>query len=530
MELHGKNIIGFTESAEGSNTLSSYNPNLGIDIDPAFTEATSNEVDRAMQLAADAFPAFRRISAPKRAHFLDVAADEIDALGDAITERAHSETGLPEARLNGERGRTVNQIRMFANLIREGSWVDARIDHAVPDRAPAPKPDTRLMLQPTGPVVVFGASNFPLAFSVAGGDTASALAAGCPVVVKAHRSHMGTSELVGRAVQKAAKATGMPDGVFSLLQGRGSSVGSALVQHPTATAVGFTGSHKGGRELFNQATARPTPIPVYAEMGSLNPVFVLPGALEHDGEAIARGLHGSVTLGVGQLCTHPCLVFGIEGDFFNALRNVLGDLFTETAPATMLNAGIRDTYAKGTQTVAAVAGVDLVARSSADPDPEKTQGAAHIFSTGVATFLNSPDLSEEVFGPSSVLVNCGSKADMEAAARKLDGHLTATLHGTDEDMAEHADLIAILEQKVGRLIFNGFPTGVEVCASMHHGGPYPATTDGRSTSVGTAAIFRFTRLVCYQDFPQGSLPDELKDANPRGILRIVNGSHTRDAS
>ena len=527
MPLHGKNLIGFGSAGEGTYTFQAVNPATQEELETTFHEASDAEVERAMALAAEAFPVFRQIDAGKRAEFLDKAADEILNLGDGLIERGTAETALPEARLVGERGRTMGQLKMFAELIREGSWVDARIDQADPNREPLPKPDTRLMLMPVGPVVVFGASNFPLAFSAAGGDTASALAAGCPVVVKAHRSHPGTAELVGQAVLKAAQETGMPEGVFAVLHGRGRQVGDALVKHPATKAVGFTGSLAGGRALFDTAAARPVPIPVYAEMGSLNPVFVLPGALEERGEALAEGLLGSVTLGVGQFCTNPGLVLGVEGESLAQFVNKTSELFAGAVPETMLNAGICDAYHAGVQTLSSTEGVTLAGKSGTDANPDQTQAAAYVFTTDVETFVNHPELSEEVFGPTTLVVTCGDKANLEEVARNLDGHLTATLQGTEADMAEHQELIAILEQKVGRLIFNGFPTGVEVCSSMHHGGPYPATTDGRSTSVGTAAIFRFTRLVSYQGFPQNSLPPELQNDNPRGIWRLVDGARTQ---
>jgi 2,5-dioxopentanoate dehydrogenase len=528
MPLHGKNLVGYREADSGSYTFVAVNPNTQEALDTTFHEASEEEVNRAMTLAAEAFLTYRRMATEKRAAFLDRAAEEILNLGDELIHRGMAETALPEARLVGERGRTMGQLKMFAGLIREGSWVDARIDQADPGRAPLPKPDTRLMLQAVGPVVVFGASNFPLAFSAAGGDTASALAAGCPVVVKAHRSHPGTAELVGRALLKAARETGMPEGVFSLIHGRGRQVGEALVKHPAAKAVGFTGSLAGGRALFDLAAARPEPIPVYAEMGSLNPVFVLPGALAERGDAIAEGLLTSVTMGVGQFCTNPGLVLGLSGDNLNKLVNKSAQLFGEAKPATMLNAGICEAYQLGVSTLSNTEGVAVAGKSRTVANPKKTEAAPHVFSTDFKTFMAQPALSHEVFGPSTLVVNCGSKADLEAVARNLDGHLTATFHGTEADMAEYQELIAIVEEKVGRLIFNAFPTGVEVCASMHHGGPYPATTDGRSTSVGTAAVLRFARLVCYQGFPQNSLPPELQNANPRGILRLVNGAYSRD--
>ena len=525
MELHGKNLIGTGTADGGDYSFKAYNPSAGMEMDPVFTGATESDVDTSLSLAASAFDVYRRKSACERADFLERIAVEIEALGEDLIHRCMAETGLPEARLLGERGRTVGQIRMFAALVREGSWVDARIDHALPDREPLPKPDVRLMLLPMGPVVVFGASNFPLAFSVAGGDTASALAAGCPVVVKAHRSHAGTAEMVGRAIQKAVSDSGMPEGVFSLLHGQGRVVGTALVKHPLTRAVGFTGSLKGGRELFDVASSRPSPIPVYAEMGSLNPVFVLPGALAERGDQFAEGLCQSVNLGVGQFCTNPGLVLGLEGDDLDSVRGKLEGLFSDSPNATMLNPGIREAYDAGIAAVQSSAGVTLVARASAEADPQKTQAAAHVFSTDVETFLNTEQLAHEVFGPSTLMVGCRSKKDMEKVARGLEGHLTGTIHGTEQDLAEFSDLVRILENKVGRLIFNGFPTGVEVCASMHHGGPYPATTDGRSTSVGTAAIFRFTRLMCYQGFPQSALPQELQDDNLLKIWRLVDGEY-----
>ena len=529
MEVEGKNLIGLSQAGAGRKTFKSFNPTLGAEIEPSFVGASPEEVDRAMQLAGEAFPIFRKKSGEERAAFLEKIADEIEAIGDPLLERCDAETGLGIPRLTGERGRTTGQLRLFASLVREGSWVDARIDTAIPDREPLPKPDARLMLMPVGPVVVFGASNFPLAFSAAGGDTASALAAGCPVVVKAHRSHAGTAELVGRAIQAAIKACGMPEGVFSMIHGDGRDVGSALVQHPITKAVGFTGSLKGGRALFDQAAARPEPIPVYAEMGSLNPVFVLPGALEERGEAFAQGLCGSVTLGVGQFCTNPGLVLGLDGEPMSKFISAAESAFSEAAPATMLNPGIRDAYESGLETFEKTDGVALVAKSGTDADPGATQAGAHVWSTDVDAFTANPELSEEVFGPTTLVVKANNKEDLIRAANQLEGHLTATIHGTEADLVEHMDLVEILERKVGRIIFNGFPTGVEVCHSMHHGGPYPATSDGRSTSVGTAAIFRFTRLVCYQGFPQAGLPDDLKDENPNGIFRLVNGEYSNGA-
>lgn len=527
-ELHGKHLIGSQLSAEGNETFQAINPGEGKPIDPPFFMATEDEVERTIQLSATAAAAYRRVSPEQRASFLDRAADEILGLGDSLIERAHAETALPEARLVGERGRTVGQLRMFAKIVREGSWVEASIDRAIPDREPVPRPDLRRMLIPLGPVAVFGASNFPLAFSTAGGDTASALAAGCPVIVKAHRAHPGTSELVGRAVLRAAAATDMPDGVFSLLHGAGRRVGLALVRHPAIQAVGFTGSTSGGRALYDESARRSHPIPVYAEMGSINPVFVLPGALRERGGEIAAGLQQSVTLGVGQFCTNPGLVLGIESESLQSFLGKLGEEVSRTPPGTMLHGGIRESFDRGVDRFLAIDGVEELGRSGGDPDTGRTQVAAVALGTSAEVFATRGELSEEIFGPATLVVRCESGERLLQIARELDGHLTATLHGTDEDLAAHAELIEILRTRVGRLIVNGFPTGVEVCASMQHGGPYPATTDSRSSSVGGAAITRFARPIAYQNVPQFALPLELRDENPRGIWRKVDGEMTRE--
>jgi alpha-ketoglutaric semialdehyde dehydrogenase len=528
MELHGKNIIAGSIDA-------AVVPNADRDTFTArgdlarFEEATEQHIDLAFEVAAKAFAQFRQISAERRAQFLERIGLEIEALGDHLLVTASTETGLPIAeRLQGERARTVNQLRMFAALIREGSWVDARIDRAMPERKPVPKPDIRRMLIPLGPVAVFSASNFPLAFSVAGGDTASALAAGCPVVVKAHPAHPATSELVSRAIANAVGETGMPAAIFSLLHSTRNDIAIALVKHPFATAVGFTGSLRAGRALFNAVASRPDPIPVYAEMGSTNPVFVLPGAMRERGEAIAQGMKLSVMLGVGQFCTSPGLAVGIADQHFGRFTQVLQEQMTSAVPATMLYEGILRSYEAGVERLRAVDGVDTV-QSTTTADRNKTEARPSLFVTDSDTFGNHRELSEEVFGPSTVVVRCNSRADMIALAHNLAGHLTATIHGNPEDLAEYQDLVSVLVNKVGRLIFNGFPTGVEVCAAMHHGGPYPATTDSKTTSVGTAAILRFARPVAYQNFPQQSLPLELQDSNPRGIWRLVDGQWTKEA-
>lgn len=530
MSLHGQNFIGYGLSAGGNAAFAAVDPSSGKKLEPLFHEASPAEIDRALKLADRACEPLRGLPAEEIARFLDRIAGEIQDLGEALIERAARETGLPAARLMSECARTTNQLRLFAELVREGSWIEARIDRALPDRQPLPKPDLRRLLIPIGPVIVFGASNFPLAFSVAGGDTASALAARNPVVVKAHPAHPGTSEMVAAAIVKAAEACGMPEGVFSMLHGAGPEVSLGLVRHPLAQAVGFTGSLVAGRALFDAAAARPRPIPVHAEMGSINPVFLLPGALRERGEKIAAGFHQSVILGVGQFCTNPGVAFGVEGDSLERFLEQAAELFRQTPPATMLHAGICQSYRSGLERVRSTGAVEVLGQSARAPEAAKTEAAAVVFAAAAADFLKHPGLHEEVFGPSTVVVRCRSLVELEEAARRLDGQLTATLHGTEADLAQARTLIQILERKAGRLIVNGFPTGVEVCPSTHHGGPYPATTDPRSTSVGTAAIQRFARPVCYQNFPQTALPPELQDGNPRGIWRLVDGKWTRDKS
>ena len=446
------------------------------------------------------------------------------AMGENLISLCQQETGLPEGRLIGERGRTVNQLKLFAELLREGSWVDARIDTAIPDRTPIPKPDVRQLQIPIGPVGIFGASNFPLAFSVAGGDTASALAAGCSVVVKGHPAHPATSEIVGQAIINAVKKTGMPEGVFSLIQGPSVEVGKAIVRHPLIKAVGFTGSFRGGKALFDEAVSRPEPIPVYAEMGSTNPVFVLPGALAERKEKIAEGLKNAVTLGVGQFCTNPGMVISMDSAERKSFVELSQDLFTATAPATMLTPSIQDAYKQGLNHLQDQPGVETLA---AGKSGGATSGQAYLMEVDASELAKNDSLSKEVFGPSTLMLKAGSTDDLLTTANQLEGHLTATVHGTSEDLEEYRDLLEILERKAGRVIINGFPTGVEVCHSMVHGGPFPATTDPRTTSVGTAAILRFTRPVCYQDFPQALLPPELQDENPLGLMRIVNGHRKR---
>lgn len=518
--LTGLNIIGGSLAGEGTITFHAENPANGKKLEPGFHEAAEKEIWLAIEKAAAAFQVYRKKSGKQKADFLEAIAEEILAMGDGLISRCMEETGLPEARLKGERGRTVGQLKLFAGYVREGSWVEARVDTADPNRTP-PKADIRSIQQALGPVGIFGASNFPLAFSVAGGDTTSALAAGCPVVFKAHPAHPGTCEMVGTAIAKAAAKTRMPEGTFSMVHGKSTAVGLAIVRHPLIKAIGFTGSYRGGKALFDVANSRPVPIPVYAEMGSTNPVFILPEAMRERKDTIAKELAASVTLGVGQFCTNPGLVFYQPDDGKNFTESFSKNL-EESAPGVMLTSYIQEAYQAGVEKLANTKGVQTLVKGK--KPAEGCYAPAYLFQSTADTFLNDHSLEEEVFGPSTLAITLEHKAQLLRVAGQLGGHLTATIHATENDLREYADLIATLEQKVGRLIINGYPTGVEVTHAMVHGGPYPATTDSRSTSVGTDAIKRFSRPVCYQNFPQSLLPDELKDDNPLGIWRMVNGN------
>lgn len=520
---HELQIIGFGNSGSGSETFFSYNPVKRTQNDFKFLKATTEEVDNAAKKAAAAFQVYRKKSGIEKANFLNAIAAELLNAGDELITICSDETGLPLARLQGERMRTVNQLKMFAELLTEGSWVDARIETAIPDRAPVPKPDLRFMHRPLGPVVVFGASNFPLAFSVAGGDTASALAAGCTVVVKAHPAHPATSAIVGRAIQAAARTTDMPDGVFSLLFDNGIDVGVQLVKHPLVKAVGFTGSYRAGKALYDAAVNRPEPIPVYAEMGSTNPVFILPQAMKERGQEIAAAYSSAVTLGVGQFCTNPGLLIYEEKDanFKQSLQSAFG----KTAGGVMLTPGMLNAYKTGVQHHLATAGVERLAE--ADSSPDDHSAIPVLMNTNGSVFFDNPQLSEEIFGPTSVAVSVNSRDEMLSIAEKLSGHLTATVHGNEDELKDYQQLLDILEQKVGRVIVNGFPTGVEVCSAMVHGGPFPSTTDSKTTSVGTAAIYRFTRPVCYQGMPSSLLPVELRNENVLQIYRLINNERTK---
>ena len=526
--MHGQNIIGSEISRGSGKSFKGYNPRTGASTGAQFYEADAQEVERAAQLAAEAALPLQQLPAENIAAFLEAIREEILALGDELVNQADEETALGIDRLRGERDRTCNQLKLFAEIAREGSWVDARIDTALPDRKPLPRPDIRRLLQPLGPIAVFGASNFPLAFSVAGGDTASAFAARNPVVVKAHPAHPATSELVGTAIQRAVKKCSLPPGTFSLLHGMSPEVSIALVTRPEIKAVGFTGSTRAGRALFDAAGKRPEPIPVFAEMGSVNPVFLLPGALAERAEATAEALYKSVTLGVGQFCTCPGLAIGIAGPALDRFTTQLGKQAEQGTPATMLNPHIARGFSDAFERAAALGGVETTI-STKSANPNRTEGRPGVMVASAETWLRQRELREEIFGPSTIVVRCQSEAEALACARALEGTLTATIHGTAQDLANHSELVALLRQKAGRLIFNGYPTGVEVSYAMHHGGPYPSATDARFTSVGAAAIYRFARPVCLQGFPDSALPAELQNGNPRGIWRMVNGQLTKDA-
>lgn len=525
MTLDGLSLIGAARGQRGGRNFAALNPATGHALPGAFYPASAVDVADAAQLAGAAFADYASWSGGQRAVLLELIARALEANKALIVERARLETALPAARLEGELTRTCFQLRQYGAAAANGLIAGARIDHADHARKPLPKPDLRSMMTPVGPVAVFGASNFPLAYSVAGGDTASALAAGCPVIVKAHPAHPGVSEIVARLVQEAVREAGAPAGVFSLLFDAGYEVGAALVRHPLVRAVGFTGSRHGGRTLMDLAAARPEPIPVYAEMSSINPVFILPGALERDGTGLAAGLHGSVTLGVGQFCTNPGLVFVESGEAGQKFLERLSELMAGTPPGTMLTSGIRDAYRQGTGNFCKAGGVRRLAAVEAAPAAAQGAGAgAALFTTDAETFLGNPALMHEVFGPSTLVVECASRAQMLAAARGLEGQLTATVHASEEELAANRELVEVLSHKAGRLLFNGFPTGVEVAHAMTHGGPYPATSDGRSSSVGTRAIERFLRPVSYQNFPDAALPPALQEANPLRLARLVDGT------
>jgi alpha-ketoglutaric semialdehyde dehydrogenase len=526
--ISGHNFIGFERKATGEKKLRAFSTVLKENLPGEFAVATEQEIDKAISKATSAFEIYKRISFEERADFLDTIADEIMQL-DELVQRAHLESGLPEARITGERGRTVGQLKLFASLLREGSFVEAIIDTALPERKPLPRSDLRRMMYPIGPVAVFAASNFPLAFSTAGGDTASALASGCPVIVKAHSSHLGTNELVATAIIKAAQKCKMPDGVFSSLNGEGSQLGQQLVKHPQIKAVGFTGSFRGGMALLKAAVnEREEPIPVYAEMSSINPVLLLPGKIkENVVDTVAAQISASIALGVGQFCTNPGLLFLLKDQNTEAFVEKLAVALQQVLPATMLNQTICAAYYEGRGQLLSTQGVETV--WSGDEGREDYKGSATLAKTAAKNFSENKLLQNEIFGPSSLVVVCENENELKTALQSLHGQLTATVMGTDDDLKKFQSCIDLLIARSGRLIYNGVPTGVEVSHAMMHGGPFPATTFSHFTSVGTEAIKRFLRPVCFQDCPQEFLPDALKDENPLHIMRKLNGEFTRDA-
>ena len=523
LDLTGASLIGNADLDGSGAAFQATDPATGASLDPVYHNATAADVDRAAALAWDAFKTYRHTTMDRRAAFLESVADEIDALGSTLTERVHAETGIPLARVQGETARTTGQLRMFADVVRDGGWTHARLDTADAERAPLPKPDLRQREVPLGPVAVFAASNFPLAFSVAGGDTASALAAGAPVIVKAHSAHPGTSELVGRAVRKAVQAHGLPEGTFSLIFGSGREVGIALVTDPRIRAVGFTGSRQGGLALVAAANARDTPIPVYAEMSSINPVFVLAGALAEHATELGTAYIASVNTGVGQLCTSPGLVFLVDGPGADDFVAAAAEAVTSSRAAPMLSPGLAAAFSGGVGRLVENPSVTVAARG-VDDSSVACKGVPGLFVTTAEEFLSDPDIQDEVFGPASVIVRVADVDQLGPILDSLEGQLTATIHAAPTDDAAAAALLERLELLAGRVLFNGWPTGVEVGHAVIHGGPFPATSAPSTTSVGARAIERFLRPVAYQNVPEQLLPPELRTDNPLGISRRIDGT------
>lgn len=522
--ITGKNYIGYQLSATGTNSFNTFDPKLNEETEWEFHEASIDEVDEAAQLASKAFETYRNFSGERKAQFLTAIAEEIEELGDLLLETYSIESGLPMGRAQGERGRTLYQLRSMAELLLEGSWVEAIIDTADPNRKPLAKPDLRKMLIPVGPIAVFGSSNFPLAYSTAGGDTASALAAGCPVIVKSHPMHSGTGELVASAIIKAAMRTEMPDGIFSNLNSSGIEVGQQLVSHPSIKGVGFTGSIAGGTALGKLACDREEPIPVFAEMGSINPVVILPSALKKDIGHWSKAYAESISLGTGQFCTSPGIVLGIKSaPLHNFIAN-LGDQLLKIEPGLMLHPRIHENFEKGKGAMTAEKGTAVIAAYKNDVNANYARQL--LLTVDGKTFMHNPQLHREVFGPFSLVVQCTDGTEMRRIIKRLEGQLTGTVLGDPKEMKQFEDVIEALRGRVGRIIHNGVPTGVEVCPAMQHGGPFPASSDSRFGAVGASAIRRWVRPVSYQDWPQELLPDALKDKNPLGILRMVNSSYS----
>jgi NADP-dependent aldehyde dehydrogenase len=526
--MNRNNIVACAYVTNSGIGFGSFNSALGTDIEGVFYRATTADIDNALIAATAAFKTLKTLHKNKKAIFLRAIASKIASLSSQLVDVASAESGLPIARLQGEIGRTTGQLNLFADLVEEGSWVDAIIDTALPERKPLPRADIRRMLIPIGPVVVFGASNFPLAFSVAGGDTASALAAGCPVVVKAHPAHPGTSALVGAAICEAAAETGMPPGIFSLLYDDGYTVGEALVKHPKTKAVTFTGSKKGGEALIAIARQREEPIPIFAEMGSINPVILFPEALHGQAEDLAQKLASAICLGAGQFCTNPGLMLAVASPGLDRFIGSLATAISQAAPGTMLTPGIFKNYQTLSAAAIAQPGVQVLAQAVVPGTEWHNQSQAIITTITASAFLKDPVLSEEVFGPYSLLVVADDMAQLEEVIGNLKGQLTVTVAALEPELEQYTMLLQTLTDISGRIILNGVPTGVEVCAAMQHGGPYPATNDSRFTSVGTAAIYRFVRPVAWQDWQQQLLPDELKDGNPLAIWRKVNNNFIKD--
>lgn len=516
-------LIAGTPVRGAGTEIRAFNPASGETLEPAYRHGDATHVDTACAAAAEAFAAYRSTTSEQRAQFLEAIAINIEAITDDLIARAVAESGLPQARITGEVGRTTGQLRLFASVLREGSWNGARIDTALPDRSPLPRPDLRQRYIPLGPVAVFSASNFPLAFSVAGGDTASALASGCPVVVKAHDAHPGTSELVARAITDAVATSGLPAGTFSLLFGSGPELGIALVTDPRIKAVGFTGSRSGGLALVAAAAARPEPIPVYAEMSSINPVFLLDGALNSRGAELGTAFVGSLTMGSGQFCTNPGLVIAVDGPGLDSFVAAAAEALAASPATPMLTPTISRNYTSGVESLSQEA--ELIVRGQAGSE---TCGQAALFTTDAASFLASDALQAEVFGASSLIVRCTDADDLRAVADGIEGQLTVTVHADESDLDAAAKLLPVLELKAGRILFGGWPTGVEVSHAMVHGGPFPATSDSRTTSVGSRAIERFLRPVCYQNVPTSLLPSAIADGNPDKLWRRIDGQLRQD--
>lgn len=524
--METRNLIGNSYRPGNGNNFKAVDPAQGVDLPGEFFAASIAEANEAMALADKTFITYRSVGPKKKAAFLRAIADEIIAIGDALIERASAESGLPAPRLQGERGRTTNQLKMFADLLEEGSWVEAIIDTAIPDRQPLPRLDIRKMMVPLGPCVVFGASNFPLAFSVAGGDTAAALASGCPVVVKAHPAHPGTSALVGEAIRKATETTGMPEGVFSILYDDGYAIGETLVKHPKTKIVTFTGSLKGGMALVKMARERDEPIPVFAEMGSINPLILLPGALKARPAELAK-LAGPITNNAGQFCTQPGLLITIKGDGLEEFKTTLAAEIKEIASSTMLTPGICANFNKLAGSMLADDAVKIIAKSEKVDTSKSNQGVAVVTEMTAAEFLSDEKFKEEVFGPYSMLIVADNREELEQVVNSLHGQLTASVYADGNELADYKNITDKLADIAGRVILNGPPTGVEVGNAIQHGGPFPATSDSRFTSVGTSSIKRFVRPVCWQNWSEDLLPDELKTGNPLNIWRLFNNEWSK---